>query len=991
MKRKILALATVLVLMLSLLAPAGLVPTAQAVSADDARAYLDILDETNPVGSYLVDFDGDGRDELMIIIKKTEKAEEEDYYYDSFHYSVYQGEKALILDDYINTASDEEYGLYAKDGKSYLGRISRDKASCAFHTVRAGEWCMFSEHFMSGYLDSVQGGPLKPKKYMIFKEASEFVDKSVSEAEYNEKIQSFILRSRLDFQNEAFGDARLGLLDVAYADMTPAELLAEMAYAGDRSKCRMTADQAAAYADALAQTLQEEQARDLGHGIISQAVLFDTGAGVPALLLGSLPAGSASSAETQTFLWEFLDGQITPPQTLSRWVNIYPDHLYTAGMMGYAMAMRFENGRIGSITSTMLRSEIDGKPATEEAVDAWFDKWQGDDYLCSISISGGQSEGVQSARALIALLRAYAAADLAPQYPSFPDILGTGWETEPVKVASAAVSGEAVACHSLTDGMCYVLFQTANGYQGVLLQARRQRGQVVWQVVRTDAQPASQEALAAEVDRFLGSPNVELDFDRLLQGQSADELAAYLRSLLSDMTGKGPNDLAKGDLAAFVDSAVSSLTTQTVTGQKNLLRLDGDLLGSLGQEGRKALETLTGALEENGVTLNRALTPRVRVVWSNVDLDKPCQVDLTADIARLLEGEELRVILGAGDTYLQLSADDISALTGTLGGLSIQLSREEDGAYALRFLDGNGNVVDRLDRPVTVSLPAAGALSTIMVSYAGGSDNWGGQYDPAAGAISFSTPYSGRYEILENNVALDDIAGLSDESRAAISFMVSRGYFSASDGLFRPGDQLTRYEFSKALVGMFFALDRSLTADFPDVPGDSPYYSYVASAQAQGLVNGYSDGTFSGQDPITREQVFALAARTLMNQKGYTQPQDFEPYLLSFQDREEISQWAAPLVALSVREGVSSRGAVFLPQANVTREQAAVLLYRLFQLLYEVSPVALDVPGAQAAPGGLSTPAIVGISVGAAAAAAGGAAFFLLRKKPKAAGGGKAS
>lgn len=979
MKRKILALATVLVLMLSLLAPAGLVPTAQAVSADDARAYLDILDETNPVGSHLIDFDGDGRDELMVF--RTDPDRPTGRLID-----LYQGEKALTVSGIPVPASGRTYSIVTKEGKSYLKIADSygdgEAGMRSYVTVEDGQWGA-GESFHYRY--SFASGAMS----IVCTSGKE--DMSQAEGLRREsayQVQFDVSQSKNDVRPQLEAIVK----EAAYADMTPSQLLAEMAYAGDRSKCRMTADQAAAYADALAQTLQEEQARDLGHGIISQAVLFDTGAGVPAMMVSSIPARAAGSFETRAYVWEYLNGQITSPNYVDKWNTIYEDHLVIAGMMGSASVFEFQNGHINwtATTTQAMGALIDDQEVSEEEIAAWDAKWRGNDYLCSMDVYGGNVKNVQDTNTLIALLRAYAAADLAPQYPSFPDILGTGWETEPVKVASAAVSGEAVACHSLTDGMCYVLFQTANGYQGVLLQARRQRGQVVWQVVRTDAQPASQEALAAEVDRFLGSPNVAPDFDRLLQGQSADELAAYLRSLLSDMTGKGPNDLAKGNLAAFVDSAVSSLTTQTVTGQKNLLRLDGDLLGGLGQEGRKALETLTGALEENGVTLNRALTPRVRVVWSNVDLDKPCQVDLTADIARLLEGEELRVILGAGDTYLQLSADDISALTGTLGGLSIQLSREEDGAYALRFLDGNGNVVDRLDRPVTVSLPAAGALSTIMVSYAGGSDNWGGQYDPAAGAISFSTPYSGRYEILENNVALDDIAGLSDESRAAISFMVSRGYFSASDGLFRPGDQLTRYEFSKALVGMFFALDRSLTADFPDVPGDSPYYSYVASAQAQGLVNGYSDGTFSGQDPITREQVFALAARTLMNQKGYTQPQDFEPYLLSFQDREEISQWAAPLVALSVREGVSSRGAVFLPQANVTREQAAVLLYRLFQLLYEVSPVALDVPGAQS-PGGLSTPAIVGISVGAAAAAAGGAAFFLLRKKPKAAGGGKAS
>ena len=90
--------------------------------------------------------------------------------------------------------------------------------------------------------------------------------------------------------------------------------------------------------------------------------------------------------------------------------------------------------------------------------------------------------------------------------------------------------------------------------------------------------------------------------------------------------------------------------------------------------------------------------------------------------------------------------------------------------------------------------------------------------------------------------------------------------------------------------------------------------------------------------------MLALAARTLVDQKGYTLPEDIGAYTGAFEDWNNISQWAESLVALAVREGLIDRGGMLNPGEDITREQAAVILYRLFLLLYEVSPSALEIP-----------------------------------------------
>lgn len=769
-------------------------------------------------------------------------------------------------------------------------------------------------------------------------------------------------------------DAMITALEsYALSTATPADILSQIPYYGDVSKCRLTSDQASEMAAFLDNWVPNRGSRS-----DTRALLADPDAsGYPVLFL------------TTDYMW-----------TLCAWQNgVLTQVFYGEGEGGFAamdlyqnsqgqykwaveegcmeyyslIAYEFQKGTFLGERTNLTYHDIeydDGSIPSETVVSHEVD-------MTGFERVSSYKEGI-SLSSMSSLLRSYAAANTVPTYPLFTDILGSGWEAEPVKVASAALSGEVVACYSLTDGMCYILIETADGhYQGLLLQASRQGGKVTWQVLRTDAEPAAEADLSALVNQFLTTPNITLDFNKLRDNLTAKELADYLKSLLADMTGKGPNDPAKSDLAAFIESSVAGLASGSVSGRDNRLTVDDKTVAALVSQGLDAQKQFTQVLDDNGVALGKTVTVLVRLLWQDSKLAQPCQVTFDPKLADALQNCTLQLLLGDNQHYIQLPADRLKTLIDRYGTVTVQI-KQENSLYQVTFVDQNGAVINRLPVPVTLGLPASGVLDTVMVSYSGGSDNWGGQYNPADGVISFDAAYSGQYEVLENNVAIDDIATLSEESQAAIRFMVSRGYLDAVGGQFRPGDSLNRYEFTQALVGMFFALDRDLTASFPDVPAGSPYYPYVASAQAKDIVKGYADGTFSGQDPINREQVFALAARTLMDQKGYTTPANPDDYLSGFGDQAMISDWAREQLALAVREGVASRGSVILPQDNITREQAAVVLYRLFLLLYEVPPVALDLP--QAAAQQTLTVAIV---VAAAVAVAALTAAAVLIKKGK--------
>ena len=144
-------------------------------------------------------------------------------------------------------------------------------------------------------------------------------------------------------------------------------------------------------------------------------------------------------------------------------------------------------------------------------------------------------------------------------------------------------------------------------------------------------------------------------------------------------------------------------------------------------------------------------------------------------------------------------------------------------------MGASGVEIPYLSVPVTVTLPAEKELASVLLTHPNGSENWGGQYDAVNQTLSFDAPYTGEYTVLNEEINLSDIDSLDEETQQAIRFMVSKGYLSASDGNFDPLGTLTRYDFSEALVRMFYAQQDGLTTTFTDVPQDSLYYPYIAS------------------------------------------------------------------------------------------------------------------------------------------------------------------
>lgn len=140
------------------------------------------------------------------------------------------------------------------------------------------------------------------------------------------------------------------------------------------------------------------------------------------------------------------------------------------------------------------------------------------------------------------------------------------------------------------------------------------------------------------------------------------------------------------------------------------------------------------------------------------------------------------------------------------------------------------------------------------------------------------------------------------------------------DGSFRPNAPVTRAQFAKMVVmAMQWPLITPQTPTFSDIPASFWAYSYIETAHAQGIINGYGDGTFRPGNIVTRAQV----AKMIYLARHWTTVEG----IVNFIDVQQGDWFYTYAQAAGVSEimGGYPDGS-FRPNAPATRAQVAKIL-----------------------------------------------------------------
>lgn len=106
--------------------------------------------------------------------------------------------------------------------------------------------------------------------------------------------------------------------------------------------------------------------------------------------------------------------------------------------------------------------------------------------------------------------------------------------------------------------------------------------------------------------------------------------------------------------------------------------------------------------------------------------------------------------------------------------------------------------------------------------------------------------------------------------------------------------------------------------------------SSVSEASGCGIVDGFDDGTFRPNDPVTRAQFITMLVRA----KGFDKSGPTVPASIVFADREAISSWAAVAVSVAAQRGIVNgyEDRTFRPDELVTRAEMITMTARASNL-----------------------------------------------------------
>ena len=160
-----------------------------------------------------------------------------------------------------------------------------------------------------------------------------------------------------------------------------------------------------------------------------------------------------------------------------------------------------------------------------------------------------------------------------------------------------------------------------------------------------------------------------------------------------------------------------------------------------------------------------------------------------------------------------------------------------------------------------------------------------------------------------------------------ITRLIDKGAVNGyEDGTFRPGNTITRAEFTKIIVSVFSLYGES-EVKYTDVSKEDWFNSYVDIASANGIILG-SDGMFFPKNNITRQDA-AIIIQRILKLKSVEMKTGKE-----FLDNNEISDYAKEAVSNMAEIGViNGFDGKFMPRNNITRAEAVTMIVRALDLI----------------------------------------------------------
>lgn len=282
---------------------------------------------------------------------------------------------------------------------------------------------------------------------------------------------------------------------------------------------------------------------------------------------------------------------------------------------------------------------------------------------------------------------------------------------------------------------------------------------------------------------------------------------------------------------------------------------------------------------------------------------------------------DLRVKSDIAD--IKIGKDDLAKL-GTNGNLTVAAAAK-DGAVVIT-VTADGKNIDLNDSTVTIAKANAGVKDVLVLVNADGTEQVIKR--SVAGINGVTAPIGGNctVKLVSKNVTFNDTA--KHWAKEAAEFVAAREIFNGTGvKTFAPNDKMDRAMVATVLWRLQNEPAPKAAGKFNDAVADWAKQAVIWAAE-QNIVNGDENGSFNGENAVTRQELAAMMYR-------YAKATDMDTTatakLDKFTDSAKVADWATDAMKWMVGGGLmkGNDDNTINPNGTATRAEVATVIMRL--------------------------------------------------------------
>ncbi|MEA5578807.1 S-layer homology domain-containing protein [Anabaena sp. UHCC 0451] len=169
--------------------------------------------------------------------------------------------------------------------------------------------------------------------------------------------------------------------------------------------------------------------------------------------------------------------------------------------------------------------------------------------------------------------------------------------------------------------------------------------------------------------------------------------------------------------------------------------------------------------------------------------------------------------------------------------------------------------------------------------------------------------------------------------RALVSMNLTQGF---ADGSYQPDKPMTRAQYTALIAAAFNPTPKRPATEFTDVPANFWAAKAIQIAASAGFVGGFSDRTFRPHQNVQRIQVIV----SLVNGLGL--PAANSDLLIAYTDRKSIPEYAKTAIATATQQNIIVNypdKKLLAPTRDATRAEVAAMIYQALVALKRTKPI----------------------------------------------------